>query len=347
MPELRTDWLTGRTVIVAENRAGRPNEFVHAPVSQRPTSCLFCPSHESQTPPAVYEKLDDDGRWRVRVIPNKYPAVTLDGDCPLFLSTDSTTPQPPNQEKGTVPFGAIESTSPTPAIGAHEVIIESPRHIDRTSLLSVAELRDVLEAYAARLRHWRDDDRLRYGLIFKNQGPEAGASLAHLHSQLVALPIVPPRVEAELARAADAFQQHNACPYCRLVAHERETGARIVWDRDGYVAFCPYASWQPYELWLLPAQHHASFERTAEPQSLATLAEVLHTLLERVEAVAPRIDINFTLRTAPWTPGVEPWSHWRIELLPRLASLAGIELATGVHINPLAPERAARHLASV
>jgi UDPglucose--hexose-1-phosphate uridylyltransferase len=346
MPELRKDWLTGRSVIIAENRALRPNEF-EVPTAPSPDfeeglaasigeqsianlalaevglteapgvpACPFCPGNELGTPPAVYAPTNELGQWQLRVVPNKFPALSLDRDCAQ-----------PGAE---------------PALGAHEVIVESRRHVDRVSAISVYEFRRVLESYAARLRHWRDHDNLAYGLIFKNQGPRAGASLAHLHSQLIAMPDIPPLVEAELQRAKDAYEQNKACPYCRLIADERTSAARIVLDRDGYVAFCPYASLQPHEVWLMPAVHSASFEQLSSGDSLDALADVLHLLITRLEQVIPAASYNMLLRTGPWRlVECTEWFHWRIELLPRTTSIAGLEIATGVFINPLAPEHAA------
>jgi len=334
MPELRTDRLTGRSVIVAENRAGRPNEFAPAAgqyaasvaaagaVAPESFTCPFCPGQEALTPPAVFESKDEVGHWRIRVVPNKFPALTLDPMLPLSEG---------------------EGTRDRPALGAHEVVVESARHVESVTALSVSELDEVLSVYASRLRHWRNDGRFRYGLVFKNLGSLAGASLSHVHSQLVALPDVPPLVQRELDRAEAAFKSQGECPYCRLVNDERKDGARIVLDRDGYVAFCPYASLQPYEVWLLPARHEPWFEQ-GDHGAAGRLADVLHGLLKRVEAAVPGAAYNLLLRTAPWDEAAAEWCHWRIEILPRVAGIAGMELATGVHINPRAPERAARHM---
>jgi UDPglucose--hexose-1-phosphate uridylyltransferase len=349
MPELRNDWLSGRTVIIAENRALRPNEFeVAAPMSRAieaglPSSigkqnvanlalaevgltdapgvptCPFCPGNESSTPPSVYEQTNEQGQWQLRVVPNKFPALSFDG------------------EKAPPPAA--------PALGVHEVIIESRRHIDRMSAISLPEFRHVLETYAARLQHWRDTGRLNYGLIFKNQGPRAGASLAHLHSQLIALTAVPPAVEAELLRAKQAAEQGGACPYCRLLESEQAAADRMVLDRGGFVAFCPYASLQPHEVWVMPDSHHhvASFEQM--PSSvLDALAAILHAVLLRLEDVVPAAAYNMLLRTAPWRFDCGDYFHWRIELLPRTTSIAGLEIATGIYINPVPPERAAPRL---
>ncbi len=321
MSDLRTDWLTGRSVIIAENRAARPNEFApQSPLTLDAeeavaAGCPFCAGHEHDTPPATYELPGDDGRWQVRVVPNKYPAVTTD---------------PLPQGEGIT--------------GAHEVIVESPRHVLRTGALSEPELCGVLDTYARRLAHWRAGGRFPYALVFKNQGPRAGASLGHLHSQLVALDRVPPLVEAELARANDYHRRERQCPYCQLISDERAAGERIVLDEAGYVAFCPYASLQPYEVWLLPSAHEPWFDEPAEPDALERLASVLHRLVGRLEAVIGEPAYNLMLRTTPWRGGVESCGHWRMEVLPRLATFAGLEMTTGVYLCQMSPEHAAPQL---
>jgi UDPglucose--hexose-1-phosphate uridylyltransferase len=337
LSELRTDWLFGRSVLVAENRALRPNEFGEGfdsaslaskarfsdtSVLPGTSTCPFCPGQEHRTPPAVFELAGAEGRWRTRVVPNMFPAVM------------------PAAE------GASPDASVTAAIGVHEVIIETPRHVNRMSALSEQELRDVLETYVARLRNWRAGGRYAYGLIFKNQGARAGASLAHLHSQFIALPNLPPAVAAELDRAAHDFQQHRICPYCRLIESERSSGARMILDTAGYVAFCPFASVQPFEAWLLPARHEPFIEESRS-DSLDRLTPVLFDLLRRVERVVPESAYNMLLRTGPWLGGGHEGCHWRIEILPRSSSFAGFELASGMFINSLAPERAASKLRSI
>jgi UDPglucose--hexose-1-phosphate uridylyltransferase len=213
------------------------------------------------------------------------------------------------------------------------------------SELNAEELCSVLQTYAARLRYWREDGRFQYGLIFKNQGPRAGASLAHVHSQLIALLSVPPAVSGEIRRAEREFVEGQSCPYCRLIDEERSAGERIVHEDGNFVAFCPFASLQPYEVWLLPAVHSASFE-DLPATAFGDLAQTLHRLIARVEAVVPEAAYNLFLRTMPWKGSGAAWSHWRIELLPRTTVLAGLELGAGVFINPVAPERAAGKLRS-
>lgn len=348
MPELRTDWLTGRTVLIAENRALRPDDFSSAhsttPVSGEPGSaagspaanCPFCAGNEVRTPPAVYEKLDVHGNWVVRVVPNAYPAVDGWGNSEVatFLY------------EGMHNSPAAKAASPVAGssiVGAHEVIIESSTHTESMGALSVAQLRAVFEAYVARLLYWRENAGLRYGLLFKNQGPRAGASLAHVHSQLIALPFIPTTVAAELDRATQYWQKAGKCAYCERIEEERLAGSRIVLECDGLIAYCPFASWQPHEMWLMPVEHEPSFELQAR-DSLDRTCRALHLLISRLEAVVPGVHFNMLLRTSPFTSDYAPVHHWRIELLPRANSLAGLEVATGIHINPLAPERASSQL---
>ncbi|HEX3600487.1 MAG TPA: DUF4931 domain-containing protein [Lacipirellulaceae bacterium] len=334
MPELRTDWLSGRAVLIAENRALRPNEFSNAKVGEAASAagsvvetCPFCVGSEHRTPPAVCEKRGSDGNWLVRVVPNAFPAVNN-----LSGAPDSIDLGPRD----------LSSTAETIA-GVHEVIIESPFHAERMSKLSSPQLREVVDAYSLRLQHWRETKQLRYGLIFKNQGPRAGASLTHVHSQLMALPFIPTAVAGELERARQQNRQSAHCSYCTLIRQEQTIGSRIVFNADGFIAFCPQVSWQPHEVWLMPTHHAPSFEAES-PGTLDRLAQTLHILLARFESIVPSAQYNLLLRTAPWTDDFDESFHWRIELLPRANSLAGLEVATGVHINPLPPEQAASQL---
>src|SRR5262249_12256999 len=157
----------------------------------------------------------------------------------------------------------------------------------------------ILQAYADRLAYWRDSGQFRYGLVFKNQGHPAGASMAHLHSQLVALPFVPPAVEAEQRRAADWYGRDRSCPYCDLIAKEQGTGERIILVREGLIALCPFASWQPYEIWVMPMNHEPAFELMSHDR-LRLFAEMLHEFVTSFESIRPGVAYNMLLRTAPW-----------------------------------------------
>ena len=229
--------------------------------------------------------------------------------------------------------------------GVHEVIIESPLHVEHMANVTQSQLHEIIHAYAARLHHWRERPPLRYGLVFKNQGPRAGASLTHVHGQLIALPFVPASVDAEVRRAVRFFEKDKKCAYCELIEQECALGSRIVFDHDGYIAFCPFASLQPHEVWLMPHDHRASFELTSA-SGIRHLAGILHRLLANLESVVPYAQYNLLVRTAPWADDYDTAYHWRLELLPRVNSLAGLEMATGMHINPVPPEQAALQLRS-
>jgi UDPglucose--hexose-1-phosphate uridylyltransferase len=313
MPELRIDPIVGRRVYVAEDRAGRPNDYAEQPASPGPrvTSCFFCAGMERHTPDAVATVLDSQGHWRVRVVPNKYPAVTLD--------------QPLDR-----------------AFGVHEVIIESPRHLLNVADLGVEQLATALTVYRDRLRHWAADDRLRHAIIFKNSGCDAGASMEHVHSQLISLPYVPAALQAELD-AAQRFQEaKKRCIYCDLITRETADGARLVLQQNGCIALCANAPRQPSETWMFPARHQSSYEDLSD-QELQDQAIVLNQLLQRVDKVSPGAAYNLLLHTAPF--GDPPaYFHWHWELVPRLTHDAGLEWGAGVHITPLSPERAAAEL---
>lgn len=317
MSDLRHDAILDRTVYIAERRGERPNDY--RTISQQhghatsgtssADSCPFCVGNENQTPPPVYEKRDEQGNWQVRVVPNKYPFVTDESDHRVN--------------------------------GIHEVIVESSRHVARSGELSVQQLAVVFQAYRQRLCHWHADGRFRYAVLFKNSGPMAGASLVHLHSQFVVLPEIPQKISRELKQLRRHYQATGSCPFCQRLAEERAASQRVVLDRDGLVAFCPYASLHPYEIWVTPAAHEPALE---ESRLATALPGFFLDVIRRVEQVAAVAGYNVLLFTAPWADDGKERHHWRIEIRPRPGQLAGFELATGIFINHVAPERAAKQL---
>jgi UDPglucose--hexose-1-phosphate uridylyltransferase len=328
MTELRYDSILARTVLIAEHRVRRPSNFSapHWPaVSSR--ECPFCPGNESSTPPSVLERTDLAGRWRIRVVPNLYPAVE----------------SPPAADYVPLPL-EYSGCSSRPAAGGHEVIIESSRHLQFTGELTVAELADVFDVYRERLRYWRSQPGIHYAIVFKNLGPQAGASLVHLHSQLIATQHVPQPIVDEHRRLFEHWRQAGECPMCVRVDSERQAGHRLVIDAGAYVAFCPPASLHPYECWVMPAEHIGQWEHLPAGEATQLLAQTLHGVLTRIEKALPGIGYNVIFRTATWTSSEAKYYHWRIEVRPRPATIAGLELGTGVYINHVAPERAAELL---
>jgi len=326
LSELRTDPITGHQVLIAEDRAGRPNDFASPEsASGDQAECPFCAGHESLTPEPLLETAGASGQWQVRVVPNKFPAVSLGQQefAQPTISTLGMLPQSPD--------------------GAHEVFIESPRHIQDITELSIAELTLVLQAYRERLRFWSTDERIHHATIFKNVGVAAGASLEHIHSQLLALPEIPPVMATELQHSQRYFEENKTCVFCQLLEEELTHRERLVVDADSFVAFCAYAGRQPYETWILPRKHSASFEHLSDAD-MEPLAEILRQVVERLQAQLSPLSYNLILHTAPFHKRHADAYHWHFELVPRSTTSAGFEWGTGMFINPLAPERAAARL---
>ena len=325
MSELRRDPIVGRWVIVAKNRADRPQELAEgAKTHGSLADCPFCEGNERLTtgevaacrPPG--SKPNAPG-WQVRVVPNKYPALKLDTD-------------PRNHAAGMYDVLA--------GVGTHEVIIESPRHLTSTTQLTAGQLRDVLLIYRERLLDLRDDRRLVYGMIFKNVGAAAGASLEHTHSQLIVTPIVPISVTEEIEGSGAYYESCGRCVYCDIIERERAAGQRIVVDSPEFVAFCPFAGRFPFETWIVPTSHDSHYESLSRDAS-ESLARVLLCVLGKIESALDRPAYNYIVHTTPFDTPAQAHYHWHIEIIPRVTKIAGFEWGTGFYINPVPPEEAA------
>ncbi len=331
MPELRKDPIVDRWVIIAPNRATRPQEF--AAPSQLPAAgfpaanCPFCPGNEDQTPAASYQSDGPDGGWNLRVVPNRYPAVTAD-------RCHQDEPRPASGS------GSVDSR------GYHEVVIETARHVSLFGQLDAEQVAVILYAYRARLRHWRTVAGINHCLLFKNVGPAAGASLFHLHSQIMALPRVPQAIQAEFAAATRFYDRHRECIYCDMLQREQSAGKRIFRRTRSWVAWAAYAGRQPFETWLLPSGHQAHFDQL-ENDAIEDLAKFLHDITRRIEEVSPVVAYNVILHTASFDNDLADRYHWHFEIIPRITQFAGFELGTGEHVNPVAPEDAAAMLRDV
>ena len=330
MPELRKDPVTGRWVIISTDRQKRPNDFVFeraAAIGKDP--CPFCPGHEGLTPPEVMAYRNGSAPnapgWDVRVVPNKFPALQVEGQ---FDRTGE---------------GMFDRMN---GIGAHEVIIETPHHDRPLAQMSEPEIERVLWAYRERMLDLKRDFRLRYILVFKNQGAAAGATLEHTHSQLIALPIVPDFVRDEIDGARRHFNDKERCVYCDIVSQELSAGIRVVAENSDVVAIAPYAPRVAFETWLLPRRHGARFEE-APRHEYESLARALKSVLQRMDTALETPPYNLVLHTSPFSEDVTDIYHWHLEVLPKLTRVAGFEWGTGFYINPTAPEEAARVLRNV
>ena len=330
MSELRKDPIVGRWVIVAKSRARRPHDFVGQPTSNSGRFCPFCEGNEDKTPGEVLAYRNHGAAanregWRVRVVPNKFPALEIEGDA---------------NKRGDGIYDMMHG------IGAHEVIIETPKHLLSTSDLGEKQLREVFWAYRDRLLDLKKDRRLAYGMIFKNVGEAAGASLEHSHSQLIVTPIVPVNVREEIVGARNFYDYRGRCVFCDLIQQELATEKRIVLDTPGFVAICPFASRFPFETWVLP-KHHASHYENIQKPAIDELARVMRQTIHRIELAVDRPAYNYILHTAPWDNGELSHYHWHIEIIPRLTKTAGFEWGTGFYINPVPPEEAAAFMREV
>jgi UDPglucose--hexose-1-phosphate uridylyltransferase len=228
-------------------------------------------------------------------------------------------------------------------LGAHEVIVESPLHDATWARMDDAALSRILVAWRERIADLGRDRRMRAVVVFKNHGVQAGARLAHPHSQLVAMPVVPPALEEELTGAARYHADHGSCAYCDLVARDLDEGVRLIQQSPGAVALAPFAARTPFQVWVLPKSHAAHFAQASD-DLLREVASLLRTLLERVEAYLEGPAYNVVLHTAPYGHAADASFHWHLEIVPRVFRVTGLDLGAGLSINPVTPEEAARVL---
>ena len=323
--EFRWDTLHQAWVIIAGDRGDRPNEFAASIAELQSSDYPFCAGNESQTPPAIATYPEGADDWKIRVIPNKYPAVSP-SDAPL-TSADRMSRDWQNN----------------PAVGRHEIIVESPEHLTSLTELSEEQVQLALCVYRDRLAEARDDQQMFYRLLFKNTGASAGASIAHTHAQLIALPMIPlAAMQRRIAMQAYA-QEHLRCLMCDEAVKEQASSRHIL-SNDAFVAFCPYASRFPGEIRIVPFAHETQMADYSDEQLLA-LGPLLIDVLRRVEKGFPGVGYNLMIHSNGYDEPT-PHAHWYLEIVPRLANLAGYELGSGGYINPMTPEDAAATLRS-
>jgi UDPglucose--hexose-1-phosphate uridylyltransferase len=327
MSELRRDPILGRWNIVETDGPLGPEAFEAEQDAPAGGRCPFCYGNEGMTPPEIYAVRPPGSPpngigWSLRVVANKFPALKIEGDL---------------HRRG---LGVFDMCN---GVGAHEVIIETPEHRRQMADLSLEELSSVIRAFKSRSLDLRGDRRLKYTLIFKNVGLSAGASLEHTHSQLIALPIVPKRVQEELKGAERYFEFRERCPYCDLLNQDVQEDERLVCENRSFVAVCPFMSGFPFELWILPREHRGDFAQIA-PEAITDFARILKETLQRLRAALNNPAYNFIIHTAPIEPLEREEYHWHLELIPKLTKIAGFEWGTGFYINPTSPEFAAKLL---
>jgi UDPglucose--hexose-1-phosphate uridylyltransferase len=330
--ELRKDYLLDRWVVIASQRKKRPTDFAKPTQQRKESQCAFCPGNELMTPQAVLLYLPKNGgiqkaadmngerpsNWLVRVVPNLYPA---------FM------PPAQEEEKKCAESDFISER----ATGHHEVLVESPQHDEHIGVARISQTVHVINAYIDRFKELSGKTYVKYVSIFRNHGLEAGASLSHAHTQLIATCSIPKTVEDELKASETRFKKDKDCVFCRIIRKEKAS-SRFIWENDGYLVFAPWASVHPFEFWLFPKEHQCCLRDLPQSQ-VKSLAEAMRISLGGIKSILNDPPYNFGFHQV-----CSESYHWHLEVYPRLSIWAGFEKSTGMFINVVSPEDAAVHL---
>ncbi|HBP01134.1 MAG: Galactose-1-phosphate uridylyltransferase [Candidatus Moranbacteria bacterium GW2011_GWE2_47_10] len=325
--ELRQDLVTGDWVVIATGRAKRPDEFGKYERVKNDTgidNCLF------EDPVATGQEKDvliyhrEDGEWTLRVFPNKYPAFARGA-------------LPKNLDDG--PYFAMNGS------GYHEVVVTRD-HYKHIQDMEDAEVAEIFDAFQDRYLELMNRKSVNYVALFHNYGKEAGASISHPHSQLMAIPVISPYIKQELDGAELYHKKNKHCVFCTISDYESDHGKRVVFENNDFIAFCPFSSRAAFEIWVMPKKHSPYFERITNEQKMK-LAQVFKKALNSVCKALNDPPYNFYIHTAPCDGKDYPHFHWHIEILPHTSTWAGFELETGIEISTIQPEVAAEYLRSV
>lgn len=322
-PEFRQDIVSGDWILISPSRQKRPGVKGIKHCSRKFQSKTKCPFENPESSPIIWYPKNFKN-WFVQAIPNKYPALIFHKICP--------------QQK------SINCYSSLDGIGWHEVIITRP-HQKTFAEFSLKETETVIRLYQARFLQLKKDACVSYILIFHNFGEKAGASVSHPHSQLIALPIVPPDVQRSLQGSKIYFQKHQKCVHCQILDYERKEKIRIICENEYFIAVNPFAPRVSFETRIYPKKHQPAFEMIS-PKERFFLAEILQDILKKMKKALQDPDYNFFIHTAPVKPSDFRYYHWHIEILPRTSFWAGLELGTGIELVAVFPEESAKILRS-
>jgi UDPglucose--hexose-1-phosphate uridylyltransferase len=329
MPELRHNVLTREWVIIATERAKRPQDFAKKMKGKKAVltyvdTCPFCPGNEKMTPPETYVVPDTD-RWRVRVAPNKFAAVSYEGE--LHRSVHG-----------------IRRT--VTGVGIHEVIVETPDHSKTTALLKDHEVEAIIQTYLNRFLFASADPRVGQVTLFKNHGEAAGTSLEHPHSQIIATPVITAQLRDRLINSLKHFDEFGECLFCHVLDQELKEGTRVILETEHFVSFVQFAALTPFSTLIMPRRHMACFAEINDAEA-AGLAHTLRVTLAKLYYGLENPDFNYAIRTAPNEYAGVKYHHWYLSIIPRLTKMAGFELGSGMFINASLPEEDASFLRGV
>lgn len=329
MPQLRQNMATKEWVIIASERAKRPEQFVqasHSLITERPVydaSCPFCPGNEELELEVL--RFPQEGAWQLRAVQNKYPALQREGERRQLFD------------------GVRREIS---GVGYHEVFVESPQHNTAPALESPEQLTLMLKAFQQRGQEIAKDSRIQHIIYFKNHGLRAGSSQLHPHTQLIALPVVPYSVRTRTEEARRYFDDRGTCVFCQMLAHELADGQRIVAQNEKFVAFIPYAAFSPFHLWILSRHHDADFLRVSA-EELSALGSLLRKVLRQLHFGLRNPDYNYVIRSVAVRDPGDQYLHWYLTVIPRVTRTAGFEIGSGMFINTALPEESAAFLRAV
>lgn len=328
MSIIRQDPTTKDWVIIATDRGKRPDDFKRGEVGEElpnhVSSCPFCPGNEGMTPPEVFRYPESQSpEWCLRVVPNKFAAL-------------GTLQEPYRKEDGPL-FREMSG------VGYHEVVIETPLHGQGISHMTMEEVERILRTCQKRYHALKKDPRVKSIILFKNHGERAGTSLVHPHSQIVATPVAPLLIRKKYEVAISHYDDTGRCLYHDLVDAERSARVRVLFETDLFVVFHPFASRVPFETWIAPKYQEASFGKVKQ-ENLSELADVLRKTLKGIDTALGDPDFNYIIHSAPTEDETKNYFLWHIQILPRLTTIAGFELGSGMFINTMLPEDCAQFL---
>jgi len=316
MPELRKDIINSNYVIFSSQRGKRPNDY-----KDKNQPCPFCPGNEFDTPPEIFSVKDKHNNWKIRVVSNKYPALTKVKDI--------------EDNKNNL----YEKIS---GFGIHEVIIETPCHNQEIEKLDINDILEIFDVYSRRFEALKKEKGIKQVIIFKNHGEYAGASLKHPHSQVVAMPILTEKAKKEIFNLKKYFSKNKSCAFCDMIRMEQKENKRIIEENEDFIAFEPFASRFCFETWILPKRHLCDFE--SQENNLKSLVNIYKKTMNKLSFSIKDISYNMIIYSSPTGLKNKKFFHWRIEILPKLARLAGFEWGSGFYINSISPEKAAQIL---
>jgi UDPglucose--hexose-1-phosphate uridylyltransferase len=330
MSELRQNFATKEWVVIATERARRPEEMARhserKPAAAFVANCPFCPGNEKLTPPEIMRiPTSMEVPWHARVIPNKFAALSREV-----------------QPTRTV-HRSLRSVN---GFGVHDVIVETPDHSEVMALMPDSYMAEILRIYKIRYDELSLDRRIALITIFKNHGPDAGTSLEHPHSQIIATPVISLQVRERFQHALRHFDDYGECMFCQMLEEELEEQTRIVAISEHFVALELYASPAPFCTHIYPRRHMASFGDVSGAE-INDLARMLRSILAKLYHGLADPDFNFTIRSAPAESVGVKYFHWYLSVIPRLTRMAGFELGSGMFINTVLPEAAAEFLRKV